>query len=91
MSKKNQIQKAEYLIDYDLFTVEEVIKIISFMRLIEQTKQKKVSTKLLQEQYKEYRLILNNKSLEKQYDKMLEEKSGVSIYRIMKSIENHPS
>ncbi len=91
MSKKNQIQKAEYLIDYDLFTVEEVIKIISFMRLIEQTKQKKVSTKLLQEQYKEYRLILNNKSLEKQYNKMLEEKSGVSIYRIMKSIENHPS
>ena len=86
MSKKNKEIISNYEINFDLFNVEETIKIISFMRLIEETKKRKVSSKLLIEKYNEYRNILNNKSLEKQYDKMLEKKCGISIYRIMHNI-----
>ena len=76
----------EYKIDYDLFQALEIIKIIEFFNLIEQTKRKKVSKQLLVEKYREYQNILRSKTLEKQYDKMLFEKSGVSIYRVMQSI-----
>ena len=76
----------DYKIDYDLFTVQEVVRIIGFMHLIEQTKTKKVDPALLVARYNEYRAILNNKSLEKQYDKMLYAKSSVSIYQVMKNL-----
>lgn len=77
----------EYKIDYDLFTTDEIIKIINFFHLIEKTKFQKVSPVLLKEKYNEYRNILNNKSLEKQYDNMLYKKSHVSIYQTMKSLK----
>ena len=86
MKKKDQEIVNDYLIDYDMFNVEEIVKIISFMKLIEDTKRKKVSKQLLIEKYNEYRTILNNETLEKQYDKMLLKKSNVSIYDTMKNI-----
>lgn len=86
MKKKNQEIVNDYIIDYDMFTVEEIVKIVTFMRLIEDTKRKKVSKELLKTKYNEYRSILNNKTLEKQYDKMLLKKSNVSIYETMKNI-----
>jgi uncharacterized protein YktA (UPF0223 family) len=76
----------EFKIDYDMFNVSEVMKIMNFMHLIEQTKTKKIDKNVLIEKYKEYRSILNNKALEKQYDKMLYEKSRVSIYKVMKKL-----
>lgn len=76
----------DYKIDYELFSALEIIKIIEFFTLIEQTKTKKVNKNLLIEKYREYQSILRSKILEKQYDKMLFEKSKVSIYRTMKSI-----
>ena len=88
MKKKDQEIVNDYLIDYDMFTVEEIVKIIGFMKLIEDTKRKKVSKQLLIEKYNEYRTILNNKTLEKQYDKMLLKKSNISIYDTMKNILN---
>lgn len=84
MKKKNQELVNDYLIDYDMFSVEEIVKIINFMRLVEDTKRKKVNKDLLVSKYNEYRNILNNKTLEKQYDKMLLKKSGVSIYETVK-------
>lgn len=77
---------SEYKIDYDMFSTLEIIKILQFMQLVESTKNKKVSKSLLLAKYKEYRSILNNKSLEKKYDRLLREKSGVSIYQVMKEI-----
>lgn len=77
----------EYKIDYDMFEVLEIVKIIDFFRLIESTKKKKVSKALLKEKYNEYRNIINNKALEKKYDKMLYEKSKVSIYEVIKACE----
>ena len=86
MKKKDQEIVNDYLIDYDMFSVDEIVKIISFMKLIEDTKRKKVNKQLLISKYNEYRTILNNKTLEKQYDKMLLKKSNVSIYETMKNI-----
>lgn len=86
MSKKEQEVVKDYLIDYDMFTVDEIIKIVSFMKLIEDNSRKKVNKQILVDKYNEYRSILNNKALEKQYDKMLLKKSNVSIYQTMKNI-----
>lgn len=76
----------EYKIDYEMFNTIEIIKILEFFHLIEKTKYQRVNKELLKEKYNEYRSILNNKTLEKQYDKMLYEKSKVSIYQTMKNI-----
>jgi len=79
----------EYKIDYDMFNVSEIVKIIEFFRLIESLKTKKVNKDLLINKYIEYRKIINNKALEKKYDKMLYQKSNISIYQTMKHyIEN---
>ena len=78
-------QDYNYQIDYDMFTTMEIVKIIEFFRLIESTKTKKVNKELLVSKYREYQNIINNKSLEKKYDKMLEKKSNVSIYNVMKN------
>lgn len=88
MSKKktNEIIK-EYLIDYDMFSVEEIVKIVNFFKLIENiNKNKRYKKDDVIEKYNEYRNILNNKSLEKQYDKMMEKRSNVSIYKTMKFV-----
>lgn len=86
MSKKEQEVVKDYLIDYDMFTVDEIVKIVSFMKLIEDNSRKRVNKQILVDKYNEYRSILNNKALEKQYDKMLLKKSNVSIYQTMKNI-----
>ena len=74
----------KYDIDYELFTVYEIVKIIEFFNLVEQPKTKKVKPDLLVSRYREYQKIINNKALEKQYDKMLQKKSNVSIYQTLK-------
>ena len=57
-----------YEIDYDLFTVEEIIKIIQFYQLMGQYKNNKVSKQKIKEAYLEYKNIINNLSLEKRYN-----------------------
>lgn len=76
----------KYDIDYEIFNVTEIVKIIEFFHLIEQTKTRKIKPDLLVSKYREYQSILNNKTLEKQYDKMLLKKSGISIYQVMKPL-----
>ena len=76
----------EYKIDYEMFDTLEVIKILEFFQLIEKTKNQKVNKQLLIDKYREYQGILRNKALEKEYDKMLQSVSGVSIYKVMKEI-----
>lgn len=88
MRKKEQEIVNDYLIDYDMFTVDEIVKIVNFMKLIEDNSRKRVNKQILVDKYNEYRSILNNKALEKQYDKMLLKKSNVSIYQTMKNILN---
>ncbi len=83
---KKDYNEIDYQIDYDLFKVEEIVKIINFFKLIEKNKHHLVPKDELIKNYHEYQNILNNKSLEKQYDKMLEKQIGVSIYQTMKNL-----
>lgn len=85
--KKTKETLNEYIIDYDMFTVEEVVKIIGLFKMIEDiNKGRRFNKEEAIRKYNEYRNILNNKSLEKQYDKMLEKNSKVSIYNTMKDL-----
>jgi uncharacterized protein YktA (UPF0223 family) len=79
---KKDYNEIDYQIDYDLFNVEEIVKIINFFKMIE--RHNKISKEELIKAYHEYQRILNNKSLEKQYDKMIEKQIGISIYHTMK-------
>lgn len=79
---------SNYEIDYDIFSTLEVIRIIEFFRLIEQNKKKAIDGKILVEKYREYQNILCSKILEKKYDKMLYQKSKVSIYETLKPYLN---
>lgn len=80
---KKDYNEIDYQIDYDLFNVEEIVKIINFFKMIEH--HKRISKDELIRAYHEYQRILNNKSLEKQYDKMMEKQTGISIYHTMKN------
>ncbi|HHZ11947.1 MAG TPA: UPF0223 family protein [Acholeplasmataceae bacterium] len=80
------MKNKNYDIDFELFTVEEVVKIVGFFKLIEDAKTKRIDKDLLIRKYKEYRSIINSIALEKKYDRMLYEKSGVSIYHTIKNL-----
>lgn len=89
MEKKKNVKNIKekennYEIDFEMFNTLEIVKIIEFFRLIESTKTKKISKEVLVSKYREYQTIINNKSLEKKYDKMLQEKANVSIYQTLK-------
>ena len=73
----------DYEIDFDMFETIEIVKIIDFFVLIEQSYKKKISKQTMIDSYREYRQILNNKALEKKYDKMLYDKAKISIYQTM--------
>ena len=75
-------------IDYDIFTTEEIVKIFNFYSLISRTKHQKVNKDELIKGYKEYKNIINNISLQKQYERKFEKVTGISIYQLMKSLEN---
>ena len=77
-------KESNYKIDYDMFNTLEIVKIIEFFKLIESTKTKKISPTVLITRYREYQGIINNKSLEKKYDKMLFDKCNISIYQTIK-------
>ena len=70
-----------YEIDYDLFTVEEIIKIIQFYQLMGQYKNNKVSKQKIKEAYLEYKNIINNLSLEKRYMKIFIKKLAFQYIR----------
>ena len=70
-----------YPIDYDLYTPEEVVKLVEFYALIEDANEGKVNKELLNKNYREFRKILNSISMEKQIDKEFEKISGYSIYK----------
>jgi len=85
--ESKELELKEYDIDYDMFSLEEIVKIVAFFDLIEKINRgRKYKKEDAINKYNEYRNILNNKSLEKKYDKMLFNLSKVSIYHTMKEI-----
>ena len=73
-----------YPIDYDLFTPEEVVKLVEFYAIIEDANEGKINKEELNKKYNEFRKILNSVSMEKQIDKEFEKLSGYSIYKTIK-------
>ena len=86
--KQKHEQELAIDIDYDIFTTEEIVKIFNFYSLISRTKHQKVNKDELIKGYKEYKNIINNISLQKQYEKKFEKVTGISIYQVMKNITN---
>lgn len=86
--KQKHEQEIALDIDYDLFTTEEIVKIFNFFSLISRTKHQRVNKTELLDGYKEFKNIINNKSLQKQYERKFEKVTGISIYQLMKSLEN---
>ena len=84
--EKDYESQYDFEIDYDLFNTDEIVKIFNFFGLILKNAKHPVNKELLLNEYKEYRKILNNKSLEKQYDKNFEKKTGISIFRTISKI-----
>ncbi|MFA6627289.1 MAG: UPF0223 family protein [Bacilli bacterium] len=76
----------EIMIDYELFTAEEIGFLYSFYQLVEDTLTKRIDHKRLETEYKRYRHIINSIQLEKKYDKQVEKAIGISIYRMMDSL-----
>ncbi len=87
-NKKEQNDAFSYDIDYDIFTTEEIIKIIGFYQNVIKYTKRKISGALLKESYMEYKNIINSIALEKKYDKMFFEKTNISIYKTIKSLDN---
>ena len=76
-----------YPIDYDLYSPEEVIKLVEFYALVEDANEGKPSKELLINKYNEFRKILNSISIEKQIDKEFEKLSGYSIYKTIQKFK----
>lgn len=75
-----------YPIDYELFTSEEVAKIIEFLSLIEDANERKVKVDpiVLSKKHQEFRKIINSIAMEKQIDRDFKKVSGYSIYQTIK-------
>lgn len=86
MRNENEV---EYKIDFEIFTTVEIVKIMEFYHLVSVAFSKKKHNDALLDKYREYQAIINNKALEKKYDKMFASVHGFSIYSFMNSLKRH--
>lgn len=86
---KNKVveEQFDFNIDYDMFTTDEIVKIYHFYKLVMRFKTNKKNKQELLLEYENYRRIINNKALEKKYDKNFEQKTGISIFHLIKEIK----
>ena len=84
--KTNETIDSTYEIDYDLFTVDEIIKIIEFYHAMTKYVNHKVSKDIIKTRYLEYKNIIHNLSLEKKYNERYYKSTGISIYEEMKKV-----
>lgn len=76
-------------IDYELFTTEELVTIFSFFNLMERNNRRPQKAELILDAYQAYRNTINSIALEKKYNKQFEEKTGISIYHVVKKLKEH--
>ena len=76
-----------YPIDYDLYSMDEIVDIIDFLQAIEQANESKIDSNVLLKKYDKYRKIIKSISMEKQIDKQFQKVSGYSIYKTIKKIK----
>lgn len=82
-TNNTQQDQYSYDIDYDIFTTEEIIKIINFYQDVHKYVKHKISYDTLKESYNVYRNIINSIALEKKYNKAFFDKTKISIYHLM--------
>lgn len=89
MNKKKQTINTEEIVnvDFELFSTEEIVSIYSFYNLMERNNKHPQKKELVLNAYQTYRNIINSISLEKQYNKEFEEKTGISIYHVIKNLK----
>ncbi len=89
MNKKKQTSNTEEIVnvDFELFSTEEIVSIYSFYNLMERNNKHPQKKELVLNAYQTYRNIINSISLEKQYNKEFEEKTGISIYHVIKNLK----
>ena len=89
MNKKKQTINTEEIVnvDFELFSTEEIVAIYSFYNLMERNNKHPQKKELVLNAYQTYRNIINSISLEKQYNKEFEEKTGISIYHVIKNLK----
>lgn len=82
------MKKQDYTlqIDFEIFTVEEIATIYSFFDMVEKFHKHKISKQKLIESYNNYRKTINSIQLEKKYDKLFFNKTGISIYKTMQAL-----
>lgn len=73
----------EYPFDTD-WSMDEIVVVINFYNCIEKAYEEGIDKKELMSHYREFKKIVDSKSLEKQYDKKFKDVSGYSIYETMK-------
>lgn len=90
MYKKKQVEKTDEIVkvDFELFTTEEIVSIFSFYNLMERNHKHPVKPELILSAYQTYRNIINSIALEKNYNKQFEDKTGISIYHVIKSLKD---
>lgn len=90
MYKKKQVEKTDEIVkvDFELFSTEEIVSIFSFYNLMERNHKHPVKPAILLEAYQTYRNIINSIALEKNYNKQFEEKTGISIYHVIKNLKD---
>ncbi len=82
-------EQYDFEIDYDMFTTEEIVRIYNFYKLVIRFAHNHLHQEEVLAEYEIYRKIINNKALEKKYDKNFETKTGISIYHLIKSIKEN--
>ena len=87
-NKQDKNDAFSFDIDYEMFTTEEIIKIINFYQDVIKYTKRRITKDALKASYKEYKNIINSIALEKQYDKKFFEKTNISIYKVIKSLDN---
>lgn len=90
MKDKNNIYKTDEIvkIDFDLFNTEELVVIYSFFSLMEKNSKHPQKPSVMLDAYKAYRNVINSIALEKNYNKQFEEKTGISVYHVIKALKD---
>lgn len=91
MKNKKDLYKTDEIvkIDFDLFNTEELVVIYSFFSLMEKNNKHPQKASAVLDAYKAYRNVVNSISLEKNYNKQFEEKTGISVYHVIKKLKEN--
>lgn len=81
------MKKTSYGVEEDLYTTVELTQLFGFFRFIESQKKTPAEPEEIIRRHNEYRSVVRNKVLERKYDALLHERTGLSIHEIVKQAE----